>query len=185
MSTGPISLTTPLAKSERRKLKAGDAVMISGVIYTARDAAHRRMIELLDRGQDLPFDPRDQIIYYCGPSPAKPGQIIGAVGPTTAYRMDDYTPRLYQAGLAVSIGKGRRSSEVRYSMVDHGGLYMAALGGAGALLNQTVKEVEVIAWPELGPEAVRRMVVEDFPAVVINDTAGRDLYQEGQAAYRR
>ncbi len=180
-----IRLTTPLDRESVTALTAGDAVSLSGAIYTARDAAHRRLVELLDAGEPLPFDPVGAVIYYCGPSPAAPGRIIGASGPTTAYRMDPFAPRLYEAGVVATIGKGRRSPEVKEAMVRTGSVYLAALGGAGALLSLTVREVEVIAWPELGPEAVRRLVVEDFPAVVAVDAAGRDIYEEGVAAFAR
>jgi len=180
-----VRLTTPLDRESVAALKAGDAVSLSGEVYTARDAAHRRLVELLDAGEPLPFDPAGAVIYYCGPSPAAPGRIIGASGPTTAYRMDPFAPRLHEAGVKATIGKGRRSAEVKAAIVRTGSVYLAALGGAGALLSLTVREVAVIAWPELGPEAVRRMVVEDFPAVVAVDAAGRDLYEEGVAAYAR
>jgi fumarate hydratase subunit beta len=185
VSEAQIKLTTPLDRDVAKNLEAGQAVTLSGVIYTARDAAHRRMVELLDAGENLPFDPAGAVIYYCGPSPARPGRIIGASGPTTAYRMDPFARRLYQAGVTATIGKGRRAAEVRQALVDTGSVYLAAIGGAGALLSLTVQEMEVIAWPELGPEAVHRLVVSDFPAVVACDAAGRDFYEEGQAAYRR
>ncbi len=185
MSREVIRLTAPLSRDRARTLAVGQAVSLSGVIYTARDAAHRRLIELLDAGQPLPFDPEGAVIYYCGPSPARPGRIIGASGPTTSYRMDPFARRLYQAGVTATIGKGRRSADVKAALVETGSIYLAALGGAGALLSLTVQEVEVIAWPELGPEAVHRFLVRDFPAVVAGDVLGRDLYEEGQAAYRR
>jgi fumarate hydratase subunit beta len=180
-----IGLTTPLDRDRARGLEVGQAVSLSGVIYTARDAAHRRLIELLDAGRALPFEPQGAVIYYCGPSPAAPGRIVGASGPTTAYRMDPFARRLYEIGVAATIGKGKRSADVKAALTETGSVYLAALGGAGALLSLTVKEVQVIAWPELGPEAVHRFVVEDFPAVVAADASGRDLYEEGQAAYRR
>ncbi|MGD2175625.1 MAG: FumA C-terminus/TtdB family hydratase beta subunit, partial [Candidatus Brocadiaceae bacterium] len=153
---------------------------LSGTIYTARDAAHKRLAEALDRGEKLPFDPRGQVIYYVGPTPAPSGKVIGAAGPTTSGRMDRYAPRLYEAGVRATIGKGPRSDAVRRALVEYQALYLAAVGGAGALLGRTIAEAEVIAYPELGPEAVRRLVVEDFPAFVVNDAYGADLY--GRAA---
>jgi fumarate hydratase subunit beta len=180
-----IQVPAPLFRDRARTLTAGQAVALSGVIYTARDAAHRRLIELLDAGKPLPFDPEGAVIYYCGPSPARPGRIIGASGPTTSYRMDPFARRLYEAGVTATIGKGRRSADVRKALVETGSVYLAALGGAGALLSLTVEDLKVIAWPELGPEAVHRLVVRDFPAVVAGDVHGRDLYEEGQAAFRR
>ena len=171
-----LTLTTPLTDESVTKLRTGDRVLISGVIYTARDAAHKRMLELLDSGQELPFDIRGQMIYYAGPSPAKPGAVIGSCGPTTSYRMDSYTPRLIQLGLKGMIGKGTRSDEVRDAIMAHKSVYFAAIGGLGALLAKTVKECEVIAYPELGPEAIRRLAVEDFPAIVAIDVCGRDIY---------
>ncbi|MFH1137519.1 MAG: Fe-S-containing hydro-lyase [Pseudomonadota bacterium] len=176
-------ISAPLARADLEPLKAGDNVLISGIIYTGRDAAHKRLIETLNRGELLPFDPDGQIIYYVGPSPAPPGRIIGAAGPTTSYRMDPYAPTLIAKGLRGMIGKGRRSEEVKKAMIEHGAVYFGAIGGAGALLAQAIKEVEIIAYEDLGPEAVRKLRVEDFPAVVVNDLAGRDLYQEGQQAY--
>lgn len=171
-----LTITTPLADEDIAKLKTGDRVFINGVIYTARDAAHRRMIELLDTGADLPFDVRGQIIYYTGPAPAKPGAVIGSCGPTTSYRMDPYAPRLIQRGLKGMIGKGARSDEVKQAMMTHKAVYFAAIGGLGALLAKTVKEAEVIAYPDLGPEAIRRLVVKNFPAIVAIDISGEDIY---------
>ncbi len=171
-----IVLKTPLTDEDLERLKTGDRVLISGVIYTARDAAHKRMIELLDSGRELPFDIRGQVIYYAGPSPAKPGAVIGSCGPTTSYRMDVYTPKLIERGLKGMIGKGTRSSEVKESMMVHKAVYFAAIGGLGALLAKTIKEAEVIAYPDLGPEAIRRLVVEDFPAIVATDIRGEDIY---------
>jgi fumarate hydratase subunit beta len=171
-----IVLKTPLTDEDAERLKTGDRILISGVIYTARDAAHKRMIELLDSGRELPFDIRGQVIYYAGPSPAKPGAVIGSCGPTTSYRMDVYTPKLIQCGLKGMIGKGTRSREVKESMMAHKAVYFAAIGGLGALLAKTVKEAEVIAYPDLGPEAIRRLVVEDFPAIVAIDVRGEDIY---------
>ena len=171
-----LTITTPLTDEDIAKLKTGDRVLISGVIYTARDAAHKRMIELLDAGKELPFDVRGQIIYYAGPAPAKPGAVIGSCGPTTSYRMDPYAPRLIQQGLRGMIGKGTRSDEVKQAMMTHKAVYLAAIGGLGALLARTVKECEIIAYPDLGPEAVRRLVVENFPAIVAIDVHGEDIY---------
>lgn len=163
--------------NEWKKLKAGDSVLISGTMYTARDAAHKRMIELLDRGEELPFDIAGQTIYYLGPSPAKPGQIIGSAGPTTSTRMDRYTPALLDLGLKGMIGKGRRSEEVIGAMKRNGAVYFAAIGGAGALLSKAITKAEVIAWEDLGTEAVRRIEVKDFPAIVVIDSQGNNLYE--------
>ncbi len=180
----PISMNTPLTDEMVTSLKIGDKVFINGVIYTARDAAHKRLIDLLDSGKALPFDIRGQIIYYVGPSPAKPGRVIGAAGPTTSYRMDPYAPRLMELGLKGMIGKGKRAPAVKEAMIKYKAVYFGATGGAGALISKAIKAAEVIAYPELGPEAIRRLVVENFPAVVINDTAGGDLYEEGLKKYR-
>jgi fumarate hydratase subunit beta len=154
-------------------------------VYTARDAAHQRLITAIEQNEDLPFDFSGQILYYVGPTPAPPGRVIGAAGPTTSYRMDPYTPKLLEMGLKAMIGKGRRSEEVKAAMLNHGAVYLAAIGGAGALLGQAIKQVEIIAYPDLGPEAVRRLTVEDFPATVINDLAGADLYELGREKYAR
>ena len=167
-----------------KSLKTGDKVLISGVVYTARDAAHKRMAEALERGEPLPFDIRGQTVYYMGPSPAPPGRVIGSAGPTSSGRMDSYTPRLLAAGLRAMIGKGSRSSEVNKTIKEYGAVYLAATGGAGALLSRTIKKAIVIAYEDLGPEAIRRLEVEDFPAIVINDTHGGDLYEEGKAKYQ-
>ena len=180
----PISMTTPLTDEMVTSLIIGDKVFINGVIYTARDAAHKRLIDLLDSGKALPFDIRGQIIYYVGPSPAKPGRVIGAAGPTTSYRMDPYAPRLMELGLKGMIGKGKRAPVVKEAMIKYKAVYFGATGGAGALISKAIKAAEVIAYPELGPEAIRRLVVENFPAVVINDTAGGDLYEEGLNRYQ-
>ncbi len=173
-------LATPLSEEDVLSVRCGDSVLLSGVIYSARDAAHRRMVEALDAGGSLPFDPVGQVIYYVGPSPAPAGVVIGAAGPTTSGRMDPYAPRLYEAGIKATIGKGQRSPIVREALMRFAALYLAAIGGAGALLAQAVKEVEVVAYPELGPEAVRRMVVERLPVIVANDAYGRDLYEEAR-----
>ncbi|KAB2952583.1 Fe-S-containing hydro-lyase [Heliorestis acidaminivorans] len=180
-----IKLTTPLTKEQSKKLKAGDQVLISGVIYTGRDAAHKKMIEAMERGEELPFDVKDTIIYYVGPCPAKPGQVIGSAGPTTSGRMDAYAPALIAKGLKGMIGKGLRTPEVISAMQEHSAIYFAAIGGAGALMARTIKESEVIAYEELGTEAVRRLVVEDFPAIVVIDSEGNNLYEQGKEAYRK
>ncbi len=176
-------LTTPLTREMLAPLRAGDTVLLSGVVYTARDAAHGRMAELLDEGKALPFDLKGAAIYYVGPTPERPGTVIGAAGPTTAGRMDAFTPRLLDLGLACMIGKGKRSQAVKDAVVRNGAVYLAAIGGAGALMAGSVKELEVIAWPELGCEAVRRLVVENMPLTVLLDPAGSDLYESGPGAY--
>lgn len=170
-------LEPPLGCDDVRPLHAGDRVLISGVIYSARDTAHARMVQALQRDQQLPFDPAGQIIYYMGPSPAPAGRPIGAAGPTTSYRMDAYAPALYAAGIKATIGKGARSESVRRAIHEYEALYLAAVGGAGALLGERIQEAQVVAYPELGPEAVRQLVVSDFPAVVVNDCHGGDLYR--------
>jgi fumarate hydratase subunit beta len=175
----------PLTEAAIAGLKAGDNVLLSGVLYVARDAAHRRMAEALESGETLPFDIRGQTIYYMGPSPAKPGRVIGSAGPTTSTRMDSYTPRLLAGGLKGMIGKGVRSDEVKEAIKRHKAIYFAAVGGAGALLSRTIIKSEVIAYSDLGPEAVLRLEVKDFPATVINDIHGGDLYVEGRNKYRK
>ena len=165
-------------------LRIGEKVSITGVIYSARDAAHKRLVELIDKGQELPFDLKGSVIYFVGPAPAKPGYAVGSAGPTTSYRMDPYSPKLIENGLKGMIGKGGRSEEVKKSMVKHGAVYLAAIGGAGALMSKSIKKAEVIAYPELGAEAVRRMEVEDFPAIVAIDAHGNDLYLKGREEYR-
>ena len=169
-------LRAPLCESDVAGLRAGERVLISGVVYAARDAAHERLVELLTRGEDLPVDLKGQIIYYVGPAPGKPGQAIGSAGPTTSGRMDPYTPPLLAYGVKALIGKGGRSPEVRKALIDYKGVYLAATGGAGALLAKRILSAEIAAYHELGPEALRRLVVEDFPATVINDIYGNDLY---------
>ncbi|MBQ1252548.1 MAG: Fe-S-containing hydro-lyase [Firmicutes bacterium] len=172
-------LTPPLTDEVMDKLKIGDLVYISGTIYTARDAAHKRLCDLIDEGKDLPIDLNGQIIFYAGPAPQKPGQAIGSIGPTTSYRMDPFAPILMEkAGLKGMIGKGKRNDGVRKAMQDYKGVYFGATGGVAALLGKCVKSAEVILYPELGPEAVRRLEVERFPVIVINDCHGGDLYQE-------
>ena len=179
-----IKITAPLDDATVAKLKAGDQVSITGVIYTARDTAHKRLVDALDAGQPLPFDMNGQVIYYVGPSPAKPGKVIGSAGPTTSYRMDLYAERLMEKGMKGMIGKGMRDKKVIEAMKKHKCVYFAAIGGAAALIARSIKAVEIIAYEDLGPEAVRRMEVENFKAVVINDIYGNDLYDIGKAQYR-
>ncbi|AKA71455.1 Fe-S-containing hydro-lyase [Clostridium scatologenes] len=176
-------ITTPFTEEKVKGLKAGDSVLVSGVIYTARDAAHKRLVELLDKGEELPMDVKDSIIYYVGPSPAKPGKVIGSAGPTTSYRMDPYAPRLLDIGLKGMIGKGLRSKEVIESMKKNKAIYFAAIGGAAALMGKAIKKAEVIAYEDLGSEAVRRLEVEDLPLVVVIDSEGNNLYKIGQEGY--
>ena len=178
-----ISLTTPLTREKARELRAGDSCLISGVIYTARDAAHKRLCELVADGKELPLDIQDAIIYFVGPTPAKPGQAIGSAGPTTSYRMDAYSPALIAQGQTGMIGKGTRGPEVIAAMKEHGAVYFGAIGGCGALLSKCIKKAEVIAYDDLGAEAIRRLEVEDFPAVVIIDSLGNNLYETGRADY--
>ncbi len=174
----------PLTDKTLEGLKAGDSILLSGTMYVGRDAAHKRMVEALDQGKPLPFDVKGQTIYFMGPSPARPGQPIGSAGPTTSGRMDSYSPRLIAEGLKGMIGKGMRSQEVKDAMKKYKAVYLAAIGGAGALISKTIKKSEVIAYKELGAEAVYRLEVEDFPATVVNDIYGNDLYQKGKAKYR-
>lgn len=178
-------IVTPLTDEVVRDLRAGDAVLISGVIYQARDAAHKRLVALIEAGEELPFDLQGAVIYYMGPSPAPPGRVIGAAGPTTSGRMDAYAPLLMEHGLKGMVGKGLRSAGVKEAMQRFGAVYFAATGGAGALLAQRIVANEVIAWPELGAEAVARLEVVDFPAIVVNDCHGGDLYEEGRRKYAR
>ncbi len=177
------NLTTPLTSEDTKQLKAGDVVYLTGVLYTARDAAHKRLVELIEKGEELPFDIEGSVIYFVGPTPPKPGDPIGSAGPTTSYRMDSFSPTMLANGSKGMIGKGGRSQEVKDACVKYDGIYFGATGGAGALLGKQIKSAEVIAYPELGPEAVRRLEVEDFPVTVINDTHGNDLYQQGRAEY--
>lgn len=180
-----IRLTPPLKSDDVAQLKAGDRVLISGTIYTGRDAAHKRIVDALAKGEEPPFPLEGAVIYYVGPSPAPPGRVIGAAGPTTSYRMDAYAPAHIARGLKAMIGKGKRNDEVKTAMQEHQAVYLAAIGGAGALMARCIKEAEVIAYPDLGPEAVRRMKVEDMPLVCVNDTRGGDLYIEGRKAYQK
>jgi fumarate hydratase subunit beta len=177
-------ITTPLTYDQVMDLRVGDQVSISGVIFTARDAAHNRLVETLKAGRPLPVDFKDQIIYYAGPTPAKPGKVIGSCGPTTSSRMDAYTPTLLEQGLRGMIGKGPRSKEVIDSMKKHGAVYFAAIGGAAALIANSIKSVEIIAYPELGPEAIRRMEVVDYPCIVAINAEGNNLYELGVRQYR-
>ncbi len=176
-------ITTPLTAEKTKELRAGDNVLISGVIYTGRDAAHKRLVELVQEGKELPVDLRDQIIYYVGPAPAKPGQAIGSAGPTTSYRMDAYAPTLLDLGLKGMIGKGKRSDEVVASMMKNEAVYFGAIGGAGALLSKCIKKAEVVCYEDLGAEAIRRLEVENLPATVIIDSLGNNLYELGRQQY--
>lgn len=176
-------ITAPLSQADARKLSCGDAVLINGVLYTARDAAHKRMAETLERGEELPFPIQDAVLYYTGPTPAKPGQVIGSAGPTTSGRMDSYTPALLDLGCRAMIGKGGRSQQVIDAIVRNGAVYFGATGGAGALLARCVGKAEVVAYEDLGAEAVFRLEVADFPAVVVIDSAGNNLYQLGPRRY--
>lgn len=178
-----VSLTAPLSLEDAKRLRAGDRVTLSGTIYSARDAAHKKLIELLDAGQPLPFPVEGSVIYYMGPSPALPGRPIGAAGPTTSYRMDGFAPRLIELGSRGMIGKGKRSVEVVKAMKSCGAVYFGAVGGAGALLSKCIRSCEVIAWPELGAEALCRLEVSDFPAVVVIDALGNNLYELGPNRY--
>ncbi len=177
-------VTLPLTDEILKDLRAGDNLLLTGVIYVGRDAAHKRMVEALDQGKALPFDIRGQTIYYMGPSPARPGRVIGSAGPTTSGRMDAYSPRLIAEGLKGMIGKGLRSQAVKDAMVKHKAVYLGAIGGAGAVISQSIKKSEVLAYEELGAEALRRLEVQDFPVTVINDIYCGDLYGEGKAKYR-
>ena len=178
-----MKITAPLSREDARKLKAGDSCLISGVIYTARDAAHKRLCELVAEGKELPMDVKDAIIYFVGPTPAKEGQAIGSAGPTTSYRMDAYSPTLIRQGLTGMIGKGKRGPEVIAAMKECGAVYFGAIGGCGALLSKCIKKAEIVAYEDLGAEAIRRLEVEDFPAIVIIDSEGNNLYETGRAAY--
>ena len=180
-----MKLTTPLTDSAIEQLHAGDKVSITGVIYVGRDAAHKRLVAALEAGEPLPFDPTGQIIYYMGPAPAKPGEPIGSAGPTTSYRMDPYTPRMLEAGLKGMIGKGNRSLPVRQAMQKHRAIYLGATGWSGALIAKRIKGAQVISYDDLGAEAMRRLEVEDFPAIVVNDIYGGDAYEDGLKQFNR
>jgi fumarate hydratase subunit beta len=177
-------VTLPLTDKVLKDLRAGDNLLLTGVIYTAREAAHKRMIEALDQGKPLPFNIKGATIYYMGPTPARPGRVIGSAGPTTSGRMDAYAPRLIAEGLKGMIGKGLRSKAVKDAMVKYKAVYLGAIGGAGAIISQSIKKAEVVAYEELGAEAVRLLEVADFPVTVINDIYGGDLYEEGKAKYQ-
>jgi len=180
-----IRLTPPLSDKDVEKLRIGDRILINGIIYTGRDAAHKRLFDLLREGKTMPFDIKGQIIYYVGPTPAKLGQVLGSAGPTTSYRMDAYSPALIERGLKGMIGKGVRSDSVKEAMKKYKAVYFAATGGGGALLAKRVKKAEIVAYEDLGPEAIRRLVVEDLPVIVVNDVKGNDLYLEGEKKYKK
>ena len=177
-------IQTPFGPDVARTLRAGDRVLLNGTILTGRDSAHKRLYDLLQAGQPFPVDLKDQIIYYVGPSPAKPGKPIGSAGPTTSLRMDPFAPALLEVGLRGMIGKGSRAQSVKDAIMKYGGVYFAAVGGAAALIAKSVKAAEVVAYEDLGPEAIYRLEVEDFPVIVINDAEGNDLYQQGVAEYK-
>jgi fumarate hydratase subunit beta len=177
-------ITLPLTDEILKDLKTGDNLLLTGVIYVARDAAHKRIVEALDQGKPLPVDVKGATIYYMGPTPARPGRVIGSAGPTTSGRMDAYAPRLMAEGLKGMIGKGLRSQAVKDAMVKHKAVYLGGIGGAGALMSKSIKKAEVIAYEDLGAEALRRLEVEDFPVTVVNDIYGGDLYEEGKARYQ-
>ena len=178
-----ISVKAPLSREDARKLRAGDSCLLTGVIYTARDAAHKRLCELIEKGEALPFDIKDSVIYFVGPTPARPGEAVGSAGPTTSYRMDTYSPALIALGQTGMIGKGKRNDTVIDAMKEHGAVYFGAIGGCGALLSQCIKKAEVIAYEDLGAEAIRRLEVEDLPVIVVIDAQGNNLYETGPAAY--
>ena len=180
-----IRLTAPISEEQARSLRAGDQVILNGVIYTGRDAAHKRLVELIAQGKDLPIDLEGQIIYHVGPTPAKPGQVIGSAGPTTSGRMDKYAPILIERGLRGMIGKGFRAQPVRDAMREYGAVYFGAIGGCAAAIAQRIKSAEIVAYEDLGTEAIRKLVVEDLPVVVVNDTHGSDLYREAMDRYAR
>ena len=179
----PIRLMTPLTTADVEKLNIGDKVLLTGVLFTARDAAHKRLLDLIRDGKELPIDIKGQVIYYVGPTPAKPGRPIGSAGPTTSYRMDPYSPKLIELGLKGMIGKGSRSQAVINAMKQFKAVYFGATGGAGALIAKRIRKAEIVAYSDLGPEAIRRLEVEDFPVTVVNDTKGNDLYEEGIKRY--
>ena len=176
-------IKAPLSQEEARNLRAGDSCLISGTIYTARDAAHKRLCALLDEGEELPFEIKDAVIYFVGPTPAAPGQVVGSAGPTTSYRMDAYSPSLIAVGQTGMIGKGKRGAEVVDAMKEHGAVYFGAIGGCGALLGKCVKRSEIVAYPDLGAEAICRWEVEDLPVTVVIDSLGNNLYETGREAY--
>jgi fumarate hydratase subunit beta len=177
-------ITTPLSPEMVRDLQAGDSVLITGTIYSARDAAHKKLVDAVEKGEELPIPLKGEVLYFMGPSPARPGKPIGAAGPTTSYRMDPYSPTLIAHGIAGMIGKGARGAEVVEAMKEYGAVYFNATGGAGALISRSIKKAEVVAYEELGAEAVRKLEVEDFPATVAQDCYGNNLYEQGVAEYR-
>jgi len=178
-------IKTPVSDKTIEKLQAGDQVFITGTLYTGRDSAHKKLIELIEKGEQIPIDIKGQFIYYVGPTPARPGKSIGSAGPTTSYRMDSFAPTLHRLGLKGTIGKGSRNQEVKQALQKYKGVYLAAVGGAGALISKSIEQAEIIAYPELGPEAIRKVQVKEFPCIVINDMYGGDLYQEGKKQYQR
>lgn len=178
-------VTTPLTEEALSDLRVGDEVLLTGVMYAARDAAHRRILEAVERGEKPPIDLKGQTIYYLGPTPPRPGQVMGSAGPTTAYRMDPFTPRMLDLGIKATVGKGGRGREVREAQMHHGAVYFGAIGGTGALLSGTIKKVDVVAYEDLGTEAIRRLEVEDFPVIVVNDIYGDDLLERGKAEWQR
>lgn len=184
MPDQPIEIQLPMTTETARSLVAGDVVSLNGMMFSARDSAHKKLVDLLDAGEPLPIEIEGQTIYYMGPSPAKPGAVIGSAGPTTSYRMDAYAPTLIAVGLKGMVGKGERGVNVVDAMKDHGAVYFAATGGAAALISQSIKEAEVVAFPELGPEAIRRLVVKDFQVIVAQDAHGGNLYKEGVEKYK-
>lgn len=179
----PVVLTPPLTDEDVAGLRAGDRVLITGTMLTGRDAAHKRLVDLIEKGDELPVDLKGQIIYFVGPTPTRPGEAIGSAGPTTSYRMDAYSPILIEKGLKGMIGKGSRSREVVEAMVKHKAVYFAAVGGAAALISRRIVSSEILAYEELGPEAIRRLQVKDFPVIVVNDIEGNDLYEQGVKEY--
>jgi len=181
----PIKLTAPFDEATARSLKAGQRVLLSGVVLTARDAAHKRLCELIENGRPLPVDLQDHVIYYVGPSPARPGRVIGAAGPTTSSRMDGYTPKLLAMGLRATIGKGYRNDEVRHALQKYGAVHFAAIGGLGALLGKKITSAEIVAYEDLGPEAIRKLTVDELPLVVAYDAHGNDAYTAGVAQFRK
>ncbi len=178
-----VKIDLPMDRTTARSIKAGDSCLLSGVLYTARDAAHKRLCEAVAKGEELPMEIENAAIYFVGPAPAKPGEVIGSAGPTTSYRMDAYSPTLIALGQTVMIGKGKRSDEVAQAMREHGAVYFAAIGGCGALLARCIKKAEVIAYPDLGAEAIYRLEVEDFPVIAVMDAHGGDLYKSGRQEY--
>jgi fumarate hydratase subunit beta len=177
-------ITTPVTDDVITKMKSGDRVYITGYLLCGRDSAHKKLVDLIKEGKELPIDIKGQLIYYVGPTPARPGKAIGSAGPTTSYRMDSYAPILHSLGLKGSIGKGSRSKEVKEAMMKYKAVYLASVGGAGALISKSIESSDIVAYPELGPEAIRRVKVKEFPCIVINDVYGGDLYEEGKKKYR-